>query len=257
MFPIFSGFGNVKSAAAAADLHTQGSVPGGGLAWPVACGRLFEARTPALDPTHLPTYSQVPYDTSSEGIIVAAELVVLHEGYVGADGVASSVVLVRDDASIVVIDPGMVRHRRLILDPLAAAGIRPDDVTDIVLSHHHPDHTWHLALFPTPRVHDFWAIYQGDQWNDSPAEGRQVSPHVRLIETPGHTPQDITTLVSTADGLIACTHLWWNAAGPPEDPRATDPEELHAGRRRVLDLGVVRVVPGHGPAFVPGASTPS
>jgi glyoxylase-like metal-dependent hydrolase (beta-lactamase superfamily II) len=170
--------------------------------------------------------------------------------------VASSVVLVLDGDARVVVDPGMVREPGLILEPLAAAGVRPDEVTDVVLSHHHPDHTWHIALFPAARVHDVWAIYRGDQWTDSPAEGRQVSPHVRLIETPGHTPQDITTLVETADGVVACTHLWWHADGPPEDPRGTDAPSLHAGRRRVLDLGVVRVVPGHGPAFVPDDSTP-
>jgi glyoxylase-like metal-dependent hydrolase (beta-lactamase superfamily II) len=62
--------------------------------------------------------------------------------------------------------------------------------------------------------------------------------------------------VETGDGLVACTHLWWHAAGPAEDPRATDLEGLHAGRQRVLDLEVTTIVPGHGPAFSPDASTP-
>jgi glyoxylase-like metal-dependent hydrolase (beta-lactamase superfamily II) len=185
-----------------------------------------------------------------------ADLTVLHDGYANDEGVASSVVYARDGDQHVVVDPGMVRSPELILAPLAALGVSPDQVTDIVLSHHHPDHTWHIALFPNARVHDVWAVYQGDQWDDIPAEGRQVSANVRLIETPGHTPQDITTLVDTADGLVACTHLWWHAQGPPEDPRGTDAEALHAGRARVLELAVVSIVPGHGPAFTPGESTP-
>jgi glyoxylase-like metal-dependent hydrolase (beta-lactamase superfamily II) len=186
---------------------------------------------------------------------MAAELTVLHDGYAREDGVASSVVFVRDGDANIVIDPGMVRDPRLILDPLTALGVAPEQVTDIVISHHHPDHTWHIALFPAAQVHDVWAIYRGDQWDDQPAEGRQVSPHVRLIETPGHTPQDITTLVETADGLVACTHLWWHADGPQEDPRATDADALHRGRHRVLDLQVSLVVPGHGAAFIPTAAT--
>jgi glyoxylase-like metal-dependent hydrolase (beta-lactamase superfamily II) len=185
-----------------------------------------------------------------------AELTVLHAGYAHDEGVASSVVLVLDGDARVVVDPGMVRGPELILEPLEELGVLPGDVTDVVLSHHHPDHTWHIALFPNARVHDVWAVYQGDQWDDQPAEGRQVSEHVRLIETPGHTAADITTLVETEDGLVACTHLWWFAEGPPEDPRATDLAALHAGRARVLDLAVARVVPGHGPAFTPDASTP-
>jgi glyoxylase-like metal-dependent hydrolase (beta-lactamase superfamily II) len=186
---------------------------------------------------------------------MAAELTVLHEGYADEDGVASSVVFVRDGDALIIIDPGMVRDPRLILDPLAALGVGPTDVTDIVLSHHHPDHTWHIALFPDARVHDVWAVYRGDQWDDEPAEGKQVSPNVRLIETPGHTPQDITTLVETDDGLVACTHLWWRADGPQEDPLAADPTALHEGRARVLALPVTSIVPGHGPAFTPADST--
>ncbi len=185
-----------------------------------------------------------------------AELTVLHEGYANDDGVASSVVFVRDGEALVIVDPGMVRDPGLILEPLTALGVRPTEVTDVVISHHHPDHTWHLALFPAARLHDVWAVYQGDQWDDRRAEGSHVSQHIRLIETPGHTPQDITTLVETADGLVACTHLWWYADGPSEDPLGTDADALHAGRQRVLDLGVVRVVPGHGPPFTPNESTP-
>ncbi len=187
---------------------------------------------------------------------MTAELTVLHDGYADDSGVASTVIFVRDGDALVVVDPGMVRSPGLILDPLAAAGVPAEAVTDVVLSHHHPDHTFHIALFPNARVHDVWAIYRGDQWDDQPAEGRQVSPSVQLIETPGHTPQDITTLVRTDEGLVACTHLWWSADGPVEDPYATDAAALTANRSRVLDLGVVRIVPGHGPAFVPSETTP-
>jgi glyoxylase-like metal-dependent hydrolase (beta-lactamase superfamily II) len=186
---------------------------------------------------------------------MTADLQVLHDGYARDDGVASSVVLVRDGDSVVVVDPGMVADRRLILEPLAAAGVRPEDVTDVVISHHHPDHTWHVGLFPAARLHDHWAVYRGDQWDDQPAEGRQVSPNVRLIETPGHTPQDISILVTTSAGLVVCTHLWAHSAAA-EDRRATDPSALHAGRERVLALEPVTVVPGHGPAFTPDAATP-
>jgi glyoxylase-like metal-dependent hydrolase (beta-lactamase superfamily II) len=187
---------------------------------------------------------------------MSAELQVVHDGYARSDGVASTVVLVRDGDSVVVVDPGMVADRRLILDPLAAAGVRPEDVTDVVISHHHPDHTWHVGLFPAARLHDVWAVYRADQWDDQPAEDRQVSPNVTLIETPGHTPQDVSTLVTTDAGLVVCTHLWWHADGPPEDPRATDLAALHTNRERVIALDPVTLVPGHGPAFTPGAGTP-
>ena len=51
---------------------------------------------------------------------------------------------------------------------------------------------------------------------------------MRLLATPGHTPQDITTLVGTADDVVAPTHLWWSARGPADDPYATNRERAAA-----------------------------
>jgi glyoxylase-like metal-dependent hydrolase (beta-lactamase superfamily II) len=183
-----------------------------------------------------------------------ASIDVLTIGYVGGH-VASTVALIRDSGSTVVVDPGMVRDRALILDPLKALGVDPDEVTDVVFSHHHPDHTINAALFRNARYHDHWAIYDNDLWTDSDAEGREISESVRLIRTPGHTAEDITTLAGTPDGTVAFTHVWWDAKGPLEDPYAEDPAQLHASRARVLAIADL-VVPGHGAAFRPSESTP-
>ncbi len=185
---------------------------------------------------------------------MAASFHVLTSGYVG-ERVASTVSVAIDGDRIVIIDPGMMADRSSMLDPLGELGIDPGQVTDVVFSHHHPDHTLNAALFHRARFHDHWAVYQGDEWDSRPAEGFLVSPRVKLIETPGHTLQDITTLIETNGDLFACTHLWWNASGPVEDPLATDPAALHAGRARVLELATV-IVPGHGEPFRPDKDTP-
>jgi glyoxylase-like metal-dependent hydrolase (beta-lactamase superfamily II) len=184
---------------------------------------------------------------------------ILFEGYLSGqdDGrVGSTVGLARDGETVVVIDPGMTPGPASILDPLAALGVGPADVTDVVFSHHHPDHTLNAALFPSARFHDHWAIYQGDLWLSREAEGFQISTSITLLETPGHTPQDITTLVQTGDGLVAFTHMWWTVDGPVEDPFATDPAALHASRARLLAMRVRTIVPGHGAPFQPGDATP-
>jgi glyoxylase-like metal-dependent hydrolase (beta-lactamase superfamily II) len=177
----------------------------------------------------------------------------LHAGYVGGN-VASTVALVRDGDVVLVTDPGMVRDRELILGPLREQGVAPEAVTDVVFSHHHPDHTLNAALFPGARFHDHWAIYEGDLWTDRDAEGWELTPSIRLIRTPGHTPEDITTLVGTPGGVVAFTHLWWSSDSEG-DPFATDLDALHAGRARVLAVADV-IVPGHGPAFRPTDRTP-
>jgi glyoxylase-like metal-dependent hydrolase (beta-lactamase superfamily II) len=169
--------------------------------------------------------------------------------------VVSTCTLVRDGQRVIVVDPGMAGSAASILEPLAALGVSPEAVTDVILSHHHPDHTMHVGLFPNAAVHDHWAIYRGAAWEDSDAEGRVVSPSVRLIRVPGHTAQDIATVVGTPDGVVVCTHLWWAAEGPAEDPFADDPVQLGASRSRVLAIADT-IVPGHGPAFRPGDETP-
>lgn len=75
----------------------------------------------------------------------------------------------------------------------------------------------------------------------TPADGVHLSPSIRLLATPGHTPQDLTVLVGTADGIVALTHLWWADDGPLKDPYAADAD---------------RIVPGHGTPFTPGYETP-
>jgi glyoxylase-like metal-dependent hydrolase (beta-lactamase superfamily II) len=184
---------------------------------------------------------------------MSAQITVLTDGYVG-DRVASTVTLIRDGDVVIVVDPGMVSSRAKILHPLATAGVSVDDVTDVIFSHHHPDHTLNAALFPNARFHDYWAIYQNDVWDDRDADGYELSPSVRLMATPGHTRQDISTLVSTDWGLVVLTHLWWHSAGPEDDPLAEDNAQLQANRAKVLALGPVQIIPGHGAPFAPGAA---
>ena len=179
----------------------------------------------------------------------------LHAGYVRDDGVASSVSLVLDGSATIVVDPGMVADTELILGPLRGLGLGPRDVTHVVITHHHPDHTINVGLFPKAEVVDFWARYRDDQWLDHEGDGYRVSDHARLILTPGHTNEDATLLVETETGVVACTHAWWRTDRTPDiDPLADDQQALEASRARIL-AEADTVVPGHGEPFSTGRST--
>ena len=84
---------------------------------------------------------------SDKPTAMTASYAVVYTGY-ASPGVAATVGFVRDGDRRVVTDPGMVRHRSVILDPLGELGVAPEQVTDVVFSHHHPDHTLNAALFP-------------------------------------------------------------------------------------------------------------
>ena len=178
---------------------------------------------------------------------------VLLEGSL-SPGVRSTCTLVRDGDLVAVVDPGLAPSQEAILDPLRVLGIEPDEVTDVVLSHHHPDHTVNVALFPAAAVHDHWAVYRGDQWESRECEGASLSPSVLLLRTPGHAAEELSTVIGTGEGVAVATHLWWTAEGPADDPYAPDRETLRASRERVLAIADV-VIPGHGPPFRPDSTT--
>ena len=169
-------------------------------------------------------------------------------------GVASSCTLIRDGDRAIVVDPGMAPGVDAILGPLAALGVPPEAVTDVVLRHHHPDHTMHAGHFPNAAVHDHWAIYRGTHWEDSECDGRVLTPSVRLARTPGHTPEDLAVIAGTPEGIVVCTHSWFNAETGVDDEDPDDGEQLHASRGAILEIAD-RIVPGHGPAFVPTEAT--
>jgi glyoxylase-like metal-dependent hydrolase (beta-lactamase superfamily II) len=175
----------------------------------------------------------------------------LHAGYIRESGtrVGSSISLVRDGDALIVVDPGLVASRAHILDPLRAQGVAPEAVTHVFLSHHHPDHTVNVALFPNAEVIDFWARYKDDLWLDHGGDGWAMTPKTQLWLTPGHSEEDASLIVEAEDGTYALTHLWWLADRTPvQDPLAPDQALLEFHRERVLAAADI-VIPGHGEAF--------
>ncbi|MFB7634614.1 MBL fold metallo-hydrolase [Streptomyces sp. NPDC056149] len=131
------------------------------------------------------------------------------------------------------------------LQRLTAAGFAPESVDLVILTHLHADHvgwntrehggTW-VPTFPNARYvasraeREFWAGYAMDEprqqmFRDSvlpveeaglldlvavPPEGVEVTPGLRLLPTPGHTPGHVAVEISSrgATALVTgdCTH---------------------------------------------------
>lgn len=205
----------------------------------------------------------IPFVVQGQSTPKANKVTVLLEGYVqpiegrqlipgmaddGARKVAGTVVLIQGENATVVADPGMVTDRALIVDALKNAGVSPEDVTHVFISHHHPDHTVNIALFPNAEVVDFWARYKGDMWSDH-ADGYEIAPGIKVIRTPGHTEEDASLVVETTEGTYVLTHLWWLPDMTPEkDPLASSQEQLDANRKKVLAIADW-IIPGHGKMF--------
>jgi glyoxylase-like metal-dependent hydrolase (beta-lactamase superfamily II) len=181
---------------------------------------------------------------------------ILVEGYVRDNGqsVQSTVTLIQDGEINIVVDPGMTDDPYAISKALKKHNLTPDDISFVAITHHHPDHTRHMGLFPKAALIDFWAKYENDKWYDLPKNGYQISPNVQTIPTPGHTKEDITILVKNVANIekdktvtVAICHLWWYE-GRDDDRNAEDFNQLLESRKKILQIADY-IIPGHGNYF--------
>ncbi len=166
----------------------------------------------------------------------------------GARKVASTIALVKGKDVLIMIDPGMVADAGLIISSLKQRNIEPKDITHVFISHHHPDHTVNVGLFPNAEVVDFWGRYKGDIWQDH-GDGYELAPGIKVLSTPGHTKEDASLVVDTSQGIFVFTHLWWfSDMSPAKDPLAWDQDALEKYRKHILKIADW-IVPGHGEMF--------
>lgn len=121
----------------------------------------------------------------------------------------STVVLIRGEGRIALVDTGSFGMRRMLRERLAEHGVKPADVTDVILTHSHHDHSVNFTMFPNARIvigNDelVWASEQ--PWGESPVpelyvrelrqwptlaaanDGDTVFPGMTAHLAPGHTP---------------------------------------------------------------------
>ena len=166
----------------------------------------------------------------------------------GALFVQSTVSLVRDGDIRLIVDPGILHDIRDLHRALQRHNLTVDDVTHVFVTHQHIDHTRNIGLFKNAKVYDYASVYDREYWGRH-ADGFQISPAIRIIQTPGHTDECASLAVQTNEGVVVMTHAWWFSDRTPEqDPLADDQDRLNASRRRILELAD-RVIPGHGEPF--------
>jgi glyoxylase-like metal-dependent hydrolase (beta-lactamase superfamily II) len=158
-----------------------------------------------------------------------------HQHLLGSDGTLSLPVggfLIRTGDRIILVDAGLGPIRRddihsgELLDSLAALGVTPADVTDVVLTHLHFDHVGWVAQQgkvtferATYRCHrDDWTHFvtapdaaAGARRKLGPVEDRldpfagdtTIAPGIDLRDAPGHTPgSTIVTISSGTDRAV-------------------------------------------------------
>lgn len=121
----------------------------------------------------------------------------------------STIALIRHGERKALVDVGAFGQRKLLLNHFAANNIEPTDITDVLLTHSHYDHSLNWVLFPRARItigdHELkWSLEQ--PWGETPVpelyvrelaasptlakvtDGDDVFPGMTAHLAPGHTP---------------------------------------------------------------------
>lgn len=138
----------------------------------------------------------------------------------------STIALLRGGGRVALVDVGTFSHRANLIAALDRHGLAPADVTDVILTHSHHDHSINWVLFPAATVwigaaELEWAV--AEPWGSTPVpelyvrelrgsaqlrslhHGEEVLAGMRAYDAPGHTPGHLIFLLSGADRDILFT----------------------------------------------------
>jgi N-acyl homoserine lactone hydrolase len=128
----------------------------------------------------------------------------------------STITLLRGEGRVILVDVGAFGVRKPLARQLQQHGVRPQDVTDVVLTHAHYDHAVNFTLFPAAsvwisEVELAWAAAQPAGFDPLPElyvqelshskrvrrinGGQAFLPDMQAIAAPGHTPGHLIFLL--------------------------------------------------------------
>lgn len=112
----------------------------------------------------------------------------------------------------------VARMDRTIVEQLADAGLKPEDIDIVGISHLHPDHTGQAVEFPAARLLIGKGDFDGTKGKDDPfgpwrGEGKNITlatadvdvfgdGSVTALHLPGHTPDHLALMVRLPGGPV-------------------------------------------------------
>lgn len=180
------------------------------------------------------------------------EVKILVQGYTPADKpgknerTCPTITLVRDGRSVIVVDPGTLVNRNVLIKALKKEDLSLDDVNIVFLTHSHIDHFANLGLFPKATIVEYYGAWKNDVVKDRSVN---LTKNIQILKTPGHSFSGLTLLVKTSAGMIAiCGDVFWKENYPLVDKYADNPKKLKESRKKVLKIADY-IIPGHAGMF--------
>jgi N-acyl homoserine lactone hydrolase len=138
----------------------------------------------------------------------------------------STIALLRGAGRVALIDVGSFNIRAPLIERLADRGVRPEDVTDVLLTHSHWDHSVNWVLFGNAEIaigarELDWSLHA--KWGETAVPelyvrelkacprlrqiraGDTVLPGVQAFDAPGHTPGHLVFALSGREHDVILT----------------------------------------------------
>lgn len=161
---------------------------------------------------------------------------------------SSTVTLIRDGKEKIIVDTGNLVDEKKILTAVRKNKIKPTDITMVINTHVHPDHRGCNFLFKKAKIINSEDINEGDKFTFTPSGDFSITPHVKIVRTPGHTSDSCSVLAKTAEGKVAIVgDLFWR--GQKDKLAFVEDKKMHrASQKKILKMADW-IVPGHGNIF--------
>jgi glyoxylase-like metal-dependent hydrolase (beta-lactamase superfamily II) len=209
--------------------------------------------------------------------------------------IAMVVWLVRGNGRTILIDSGFYREQffrqwrirddfRKPSEAVAAAGVKPEEITDVIVTHMHWDHADGADLFPNARIwiqRDEYTYYTGEAWHGKrthggidpddvvsyvkmnmagrlsfvEGDGQEVIPGITCYTGGKHTYASQFAAVNTAKGMVVLAsdnvYLYENLEKHVPIAATLDADSNLKAQDRMRHIAASEnlIVPGHDPAI--------
>ena len=176
--------------------------------------------------------------------------------------------LVRNGDRVMLFDAGLGQGKGELMQSLQAAGIDPAAVTDVLISHGHPDHVGGLVrdgglAFPNAAIRLSRAEWASLRANAQQADlvriimpkvqtfepGGEVEPGVTAQDTAGHTPGHVSYLIADGQNQLFYTgdlvHHWVLSVEHPDWRMGYDDDQAAGMKARLDEITALRASGAH------------
>jgi glyoxylase-like metal-dependent hydrolase (beta-lactamase superfamily II) len=176
--------------------------------------------------------------------------------------------LVRNGSRVMLFDAGLGEGKGELMQSLQAAGVDPASVTDVLISHGHPDHVGGLVrggglAFPNAAIRLSQAEWAAMRANPELADlvrivtpkvqafepGGEVAPGVTAQDTAGHTPGHVSYLIADAQNQLLYTgdlmHHWVLSVEHPDWLVGYDDDQQAGLKARLDEITALRASGAH------------